>query len=47
MNRIVPRIDAKSEEFEAVLRRLKEWLSSVGIKYGIVEVCELMLGDIE
>jgi hypothetical protein len=46
MNRIVL-VDAKSEEFGAVLRRLKGLPSSVGIKYGIVKACELMLGDIE
>jgi hypothetical protein len=45
MKRIVIWIDVKSEEVEKVLKRLKKSLSSVGIKYSVVEVCELMSGD--
>ena len=45
MKRIVIWIDVKSEEFEQVLKKLKDSLSSIGIKYSIVEVCELVSGD--
>jgi len=45
MKRIVIWVDVKSREFEQVLEKLKESLSSIGIKYSIVEVCELKPGD--
>jgi len=38
-------VDVKSEEFEKVLKKLKESLNSIGAKYSIVEVCELIPGD--
>jgi hypothetical protein len=45
MKRIVIWVDVKNEELEQVLKKLKESLSSKGIKYSMVEVCELMPGD--
>jgi len=45
MKRIVVWVDVKSEEFEKVLKKLKKSLSSMGIKYNIVEVCELIPRD--
>ncbi|HML02153.1 MAG TPA: hypothetical protein VK487_02140 [Candidatus Bathyarchaeia archaeon] len=45
MKRIVISIDVKNEEIERVLKKLKKSLSSVGIKYSIVEMCELMPRD--
>jgi len=46
MKRIIIWVDVKSEEFEQVLKKLKESLNSMGIKYSIVDVHELIkLGD--
>jgi hypothetical protein len=45
MKRIVIWIDVKNEETEQVLKKLKESLGFLGIKYSIVETCELMSGD--
>ena len=45
MKRIVIWVDVKNEETEQVLKKLKKSLSSVGIKYSIVEMCELMPRD--
>jgi 2'-5' RNA ligase len=45
MKRIVIWIDVKNEEVEQLLKKLKESLTPSGIKYSIVEVCELMTGD--
>jgi hypothetical protein len=45
MKRILIWVDVKNEEFGQVLKKLKESLNSIGIKYSIVEVCELMPGD--
>ena len=46
MKRIIIWVDVKSEDFEQVLKKLKESLNSMGIKYSIVDVHELIkLGD--
>jgi len=46
MKRVIIWVDVKSEEFEQVLKKLKESLNSMGIKYSIVDVHELIkLGD--
>jgi len=46
MKRIIIWVDVKSEEFEQVLKKLKGSLNSMGVKYSIVDVHELIkLGD--
>jgi hypothetical protein len=45
MKRIVVWVDVESGEFEKVLKKLKGSLGSVGIKYSIVEMCEIIPGD--
>jgi hypothetical protein len=45
MKRIVISIDVKNEEIDQVLKKLKKSLGSVGIRYSIVEMCELMPRD--
>ena len=45
MKRILIWVDVKNEEFGQALKKLKKSLNSIGIKYSIVEVCELMPGD--
>jgi hypothetical protein len=46
MKRIIIWVDTKSEEFEQVLKKLKKSLDSMGVKYSIVDVHELVeLGE--
>jgi hypothetical protein len=46
MKRIVIWVDIKSEEFEQVVKKLKKSLDSMGVKYSIVDMHELIeLGE--
>jgi truncated hemoglobin YjbI len=42
MKRIIIWVDIKNEEFEQVLEKFKKSLNSMGIKYSIVDVHELI-----
>jgi predicted DNA-binding transcriptional regulator len=45
MKRILIWVDVKNEELEQVLKKLKESLNSIGVKYNIVDVYELIVED--
>lgn len=45
MKRIVVWIDSKDDDVKRVRRRLEKLLSSLGLWYNIVDVCELVLED--
>ena len=42
MKRIIVWVDSKSDNVEQAREELKKFLSSFGIRYTIVEVCELI-----
>jgi len=42
MKRIIVWVDSKSDNVEQARERLKKFLSSLGLRYTIVEVCELI-----
>jgi len=42
MKRIIVWVDSKSDDVEQACERLKKFLSSTGLRYTIVEVCELI-----
>jgi len=42
MKRIIVWVDSKNDNIEQARERLKEFLSSVGLRYTIVETCELI-----
>jgi len=45
LKRIIVWIDSKDNDVERVRRRLEKLLSSMGLSYNIVDVCELMFED--
>lgn len=41
MKRIIIWVDSKSEKVDKTLENLRKLLSSTGLKYSIIDVCEL------
>jgi hypothetical protein len=45
MKRIIIWVDAKNKKVGQTIEDIKRFLSSVGLKYNIVDVCEIAEGD--
>jgi hypothetical protein len=41
MKRIIIWVDSKNEKFDKTLENLKKLLSSTGLNYSIIDICEL------
>lgn len=41
MKRVIIWVDSKSKDVEEVREKLKKFLGSIGLRYTIVQVCEL------